>query len=143
MQITENTVATARTLDKAIPDSLTIFSYAWAAQSLFQLAFYPEWFEHDLVLGWIFFFLSISVLLFPGRFRLFAAMLVSGIAYYFSIWPFVVNHVLVDPIFSATMLAALTVIFGRRLLNSQRFSREDAGVPKPLIFVSEKRPRGE
>lgn len=122
----ESTTASNDTLRRVVPDSLTIFSYAWALQALVQLVFYRVWFEEGLVLGWIYVLLTLAVFVFPGKLRLFGAMLVAGIAYYFSIWPFVVNHVLLDPIISITMLAALGITFGRQIISNQSFSREDA-----------------
>jgi hypothetical protein len=122
----ENTVSNGRSLEKSIPDSLTIFAYAWTAQSLVQLVFYPVWFEQDLVLGSIYVLLCLANFVFPGRLRLFGAMLLSSIVYYLSIWPYVVNHVYADSFLAVTMLGALGIAFGGRLFSSEHFSREDA-----------------
>ena len=124
--MTESITASNDRHKRAAPDSVTIFSYAWALQALVQLVFYRVWFEEGLALGWIYMLLTLAVFVFPGKIRLFGAMLVAGIFYYLSIWPYVVNHVLLDPVVSITMLTALGIMFGRRSLSRQGFSREDA-----------------
>ncbi|MGK7755129.1 MULTISPECIES: hypothetical protein [unclassified Roseovarius] len=104
--------------ERSLPklNGLTIFSHAWAAQSLVQLVFYIVWFEEGLILGYIFAALAILVFMFPGRVWLFGAMIVASIAYFVSQWPYVVNHILTDTFLSVTMLAALIwmVVYFRR-----------------------------
>lgn len=88
--------------------SLTVFSHAWAAQSLVQLVFFHSvWFEQGVILGYIFAALAILVFMFPGRVWLFGAMIFASIVYFVSQWPFVVNHIFIDTFMSASMLAAL------------------------------------
>lgn len=88
-------------------DSLTVFSHAWAGQSLVQLVFYRHWFDDGLILGQVFAALAIAVFMFPGRIWLFGAMVLSSVMYFVSQWPFVVNHIFIDTFLSITMLAAL------------------------------------
>ncbi|MFN3213554.1 MAG: hypothetical protein ACE37M_10640 [Henriciella sp.] len=106
--------------------SLTIFSYAWAMQSLIQLVYFRAWFETGQPLGWIFLFFSLAVFLFPGRIRLFAGMVASGLVYYISIWPFVVNHHLGDHVIAITMLAAAVIVLGKKLLSTDPLTDEDS-----------------
>lgn len=108
------------------PSSLTIFSYAWAMQCLIQLVYFRTWYETGQVLGWIFLAFSLAVFLFPGRIRLFTAMVASGLVYYISIWPFVVNHHLGDHIIAITMLAAAVFTLGRKLLSAKPLTDDDA-----------------
>lgn len=93
----------------------SIFSYVWAGQSLVQLAFFRQWLEQGLVLGWVFFLLSTAVFVFPGRTRLFIAMLASGLLYYFSLWPFVSNHIIADSIVSFAIVISFFIAFRNRL----------------------------
>jgi hypothetical protein len=108
------------------PDSLTIFSYVWAANSLVQLIFFDDWIDDGSILGWFFAGLTITVFLFPGRVRLLATMVVASIAYYISIWPFVVNHSITDTIISFTILGALFSVLGRNLFASRQLERQEA-----------------
>jgi len=107
-------------------DSLTVFAYAWAAQTLVQLVFFNHWYADGLVLGHIFAALAIAVFLFPGRLWLFVAMLVSGIVYYLGEWPFVKNHVFIDTFMSVAMLAAFIMIALPYIRSRARFDREMA-----------------
>ena len=59
------------------PDAVTVFSFAWAAQSLAHLAFFDHWISSVNPLAWILLVLGFAVLLFPGRLRLFMAMMVA------------------------------------------------------------------
>jgi hypothetical protein len=109
-------------------DSLTVFSHAWAAQTLVQLVFYRHWFSEGILAGYICAALAISVFMFPGRIWLFAAMLASSIIYFVSQWPFVVNHVFIDTFLSATMLAALVLtalIFKRSNSHFERYMADE------------------
>lgn len=107
-------------------DSLTIFSHAWAAQSMVQLVFYYHWAVDGLILGYIFAALAIAVFMFPGRIWLFAAMIVSSIAYFVSEWPFVVNHIFIDTFLSVCMLAALGLTAFHFWRSKEPFDRQIA-----------------
>lgn len=108
------------------PDALTAFSYVWAAQTLVQLVFFNGWASRGDPLGWIYLILTLGVFLFPGRIRLFAAMLVAGVVYYISIWPFVVNHVMADTIIVFALLGAAAMVLGLRLFSPAPLDRSDA-----------------
>ena len=107
-------------------DSLTIFSYAWAAQSLVQLVFFRTWLETGSVLGYMFAALAIATFILPGRLWLFVPMVVSSILYFLSQWPFVVNHVFIDTFISVTMLAGLAIVALQHRRSGEAFSREVA-----------------
>ena len=107
-------------------DSLTVFSHAWAAQSLVQLVFYDHWFAEGQVLGYLLVTLAILVFVFPGRIWLFGAMIVSSIAYFISQWPFVVNHIFIDTFLSAAMLSALILIYLHFKRSNMPFDRNMA-----------------
>ena len=92
-------------------DSLTIFSWVWAAQSLIQLAFFRDYTANSPVVAWTFFALAVAVVLFPGRMWLFIAMLVASIATYIASWPFVSNHIFLDTFMAATMLGGLALVW--------------------------------
>ena len=110
----------------AVPDSLTIFSYAWAAQSLVQLVFFKDWASQGNILGYIFAALAIAVFVFPGRLFLFVPMVIASVTYFVSQWPFVVNHVFIDTFMSLTMLAAFAMIAFRYMNSRAQFSRQTA-----------------
>lgn len=94
------------------PDSLLVFSYVWAAQTLCQLAVFRSWLREGHITAWVLLLIAALVLLFPGRPRLFVAMLLASVVHYVSVWPFVSNHVLVDtilpdyPAYYASLIAA-------------------------------------
>ncbi len=110
----------------AVPDSLTIFSYAWAAQSLVQLVFFKDWASQGNILGYIFAALAIAVFVFPGRLFLFVPMVIASVTYFVSQWPFVVNHVFVDTFVSLTMLVAFGLMALRYMTSPSQFSRQTA-----------------
>ena len=91
-------------------DSLTIFSWVWAAQSLVQMVFFRGWIEDSPVQGWLFCALATAVLLFPGRMWLFVPMLIASMIAFISQWPFVANHVYLDTFMCFTMLAGLALV---------------------------------
>ena len=125
--VTDTTlVSGVRSGTAAGPDSLTIFSYVWAAQSLVQLVFFNHWAGEGLVLGYIFAALAISNFVLPGRLWLFVPMVMSSIAYFVSQWPFVVNHVFIDTFISLTMLAGFAMIAVRYTRTRAHFNRETA-----------------
>ena len=103
------------------PDSLTVFSYVWAAQTLCQLAVFRSWLREGHVTAWVLLLIAVLVLLFPGRLRLFLVMLLASVVHYVSVWPFVSNHVLVDTILTLTMLT------GHRLLDTRAYRQGRAG----------------
>lgn len=110
----------------AKPDSLTIFSHVWAAQSLVQLVFFNHWASEGLVLGYVFAALAIAVFVFPGRLWLFVPMVASSVIYFISQWPFVVNHVFIDTFMSLTMLASFAIIAVHYSRTKSYFSRDTA-----------------
>ena len=104
-------------------DSLTIFSWVWAAQSLVQMVFFRSWLEDSPVQGWIFCALATAVLLAPGRMWLFALMLVASIVAYVAQWPFVANHVYLDSFMAVTMLGGLAIVAVRSSRDNKTFDR--------------------
>ena len=50
------------------PDAVTVFSFAWAAQSLSQLAFFDHWVSSANPLAWILAVLGIAVFYFQAAF---------------------------------------------------------------------------
>ena len=110
----------------ARPDSLTIFSHVWAAQSLVQLVFFNHWASEGLVLGYIFAALAVAVFVFPGRLFLFVPMVIASVTYFVSQWPFVVNHVFVDTFMSLAMLVAFALVALHYMTSSSQFSRRTA-----------------
>jgi hypothetical protein len=107
------------------PDSLLVFSYVWAAQTLCQLAVFRSWLREGHITAWVLLLIAALVLLFPGRPRLFVAMLLASVVHYVSVWPFVSNHVLVDTILALTMLSAIFALAGRRLLSAEPMGRAE------------------
>lgn len=98
---------------------LTIFSFVWASQQTFQLAYFEEWFLNGNILGYVFLGLTLSVLLFPGSTLLFFAMLLGSIIYFVSEWPFVVNHIFIDTFLSTTIVLAVLLVLGGSLFTSK------------------------
>ena len=86
------------------PESLTVFSYVWAAQTLCQLAIFRSSLREGQITAWVLLLIAVLVLLFPGRLRLLMVMRVASVGHYVSVWLFVRYHVLVDTILSLTML---------------------------------------
>ena len=107
------------------PDSLTVFSYVWAAQTLCQLAVFRSWLREGQVTAWVLLLIAVLVLLFPGRLRLFLVMLLASVVHYVSVWPFVSNHVLVDTILTLTMLAGAIALTGHRLLTREPVTKAE------------------
>ena len=107
-------------------DSLTIFSWVWAAQSLIQLAFFRDYTDNAPILGWTFFALASAVMMFPGRIWLFIAMLVASVATYFAQWPFVSNHIYLDTFMAVTMLGGLGLVLSQSRDRDAGFDRSVA-----------------
>jgi hypothetical protein len=107
------------------PDSLTVFSYVWAAQTLCQLTVFRSWLREGQVTAWVLLLIAVLVLLFPGRLRLFLVMLLASVVHYVSVWPFVSNHVLVDTILTLTMLAGAIALTGHRLLTREPVTKAE------------------
>lgn len=59
------------------------------------------------VCRWLVTILGVCVLLRPSSLGLFAALLLSSVAYNVRKWPFVVNHILVESIINSVMLTAM------------------------------------
>jgi hypothetical protein len=107
-------------------DSLTIFSYVWAAYNLAQLIFFDNWIDDGSILGRLYAALTIAVFLFPGRVRLLAAMVVASIVYNISIWPFVSNHAIADTIISFTILGAIVAVWGRNIFSARQLEIKES-----------------
>ncbi len=93
-------------------DGLALFSFLWAGQSLFQLAFIPDWRVSLDPLGWSAFLLGMAVLAMPGNFRLFLMSVIATTTYHMTQWPFIINHVLLDTFISFTLIAAALKVSG-------------------------------
>ena len=116
------------TANGLILDKLALFSFFWAGQSLFQLAFIPDWKVSWDPLGWSAFLLGMAVLVTPSNFRLFLASVIVTTAYHMTHWPFIINHVLLDTFISATLIMATLTIAGPAVFRRQPLSddvRED------------------
>ena len=96
------------------PSPLTIFAFIWACQALVHQDFYSAWMKEGDLRGWVVTILAIGTLLRPSSIPMFAGMLLSSIVYNVAKWPFVVNHILVETIINATVLAAIGLTFFRR-----------------------------
>jgi hypothetical protein len=96
-------------------DGFCVFSFAWAVQTLFQVTLVSKWTASFHPIGWLAFFLATAVLLAPGRLRLFLASVVATTAHYFTQWPFVSNHVLLDTFMSLAIFGAAAAVLKTKL----------------------------
>ena len=107
------------------PDAVTVFSFVWAAQALAHLAFFDHWINGVNPLAWILLVLGIAVFLFPGRLRLFMAMMVAYMAYFISELPFVSNHILVSMFMGLAILGAAASVCKTRCFTLAPVSEEE------------------
>jgi hypothetical protein len=92
--------------------------------------FYAGWLAQNDWAGWLVAGLATAVLLQPRSLPLFAAMLASSIVYNVRKWPFVVNHVFVESLIDATILAAI----GAWWWEARRASESTAAADRDALF---------
>ena len=90
--------------------AIDIFVFLWACQALVHQHVYRGWLVHGESMGWVVTLAALGLLMNPRSMLLFATLLASSIVHNVSRWPFVVNHILVEAIISATMLLALATV---------------------------------
>ncbi|MBC8353581.1 MAG: hypothetical protein H8E66_16400 [Planctomycetes bacterium] len=123
------------------PNRLTVFAFLWACQALVHQDFYSDWQLEHLPIGWILTGFILATLIRPSSIWLFSGMLVSSIVYNVLKWPFVVNHILVESLINATILAAiassLIVSEGKRwhISNKCRESIYDRFAPVVMVML--------
>ncbi len=122
--VTSPSANTSVTAEPCPPSRLTIFAFLWACQALVHQEFYSRWLDENNPFGWVLTVLAVATLLRPSSLWLFAGMLTSSIVYNVLKWPFVVNHILLESIVNATILAAIlrTLLFAGA--GPDRFGRE-------------------
>jgi len=86
---------------------LTLFAFLWACQALVHHEFYSRWLAAGDPAGWLVLGFGLLLLVRPSSLPLLVGLLVSSIAYNVRKWPFVVNHILLESLVNATVLAAL------------------------------------
>jgi hypothetical protein len=90
-----------------VPHHLTIFTFFWACQALVHQEFYwRNWLPHNLM-GWVLTGFILATLAFPRSLALFSAMLISSIIYNIGLWPYVVNHIVLESIINFTILLSI------------------------------------
>jgi hypothetical protein len=107
------------------PDGVTVFTFAWASQSLAHLAYFDHWISSVNPLAWILLVLGLAVFLFPGRLRIFMAMLIADMTYFISEWPFVSNHILVSTFIGLTVLGAAVSVCRTRCFTIAPVTEEE------------------
>ncbi len=122
--LTSPSVDTSVNAEPRPPSRLTLFAFLWACQALVHQDFYSRWLHENNPFGWVLTALAVTTLLRPSSLWLFAGMLTSSIIYNVLKWPFVVNHILLESIVNATILAAIlrTLLFAGA--GPVRFGRE-------------------
>ena len=103
----------------ARPDRLTVFAWLWSCQALVHQEFYSSWLQQADPRGWVVTCLATATLLRPGSQPLFCGLLLSSIVYNVAKWPFVVNHILLESLINATILAAIASVYGSRSRSGQ------------------------
>ena len=88
-------------------DRLGIFCFLWACQALVHQEFFQVWLQGPIWMGWAVTALALGVLLRPKNLSLFAALLVTSVAYNVGRWPFVANHILVESVLNVVILLAI------------------------------------
>jgi len=78
------------------PHNLTIFTFFWACQALVHQEYYWRNWLLDNPMGWVLTGFIIATLVFPRSLAIFSAMLISSIVYNIGLWPYVVNHILLE-----------------------------------------------
>ena len=96
------------------PDRLTVFAWLWACQALVHQEFYSSWLHQADPRGWIVTCLATATFLRPRSLVLFCGLLLSSIVYNVAKWPFVVNHILLESLINATILAAVASVYASR-----------------------------
>jgi hypothetical protein len=86
---------------------LTLFAFLWACQALVHHEFYLRWVAAGDAAGWIVLGFGLALLVRPSSLPLLVGLLVSSIVFNVRKWPFVVNHILLESLVDATVLAAL------------------------------------
>jgi hypothetical protein len=86
---------------------LTLFVFLWACQALVHHEFYLGWLAADDWAGWLVLFAALALLVRPASSTALAALALTSIVYNVRKWPFVVNHILVESLINATILAGL------------------------------------
>ncbi len=106
-------------VDKSLkPNYLTIFAFIWGCQALVhQEFFYFKWLPEVNILGWLLTAVVISVILFPSSLILFCFMLITSISYNIGLWPYVVNHILLETLIDLTILFAVILTYFQNRLN--------------------------
>lgn len=95
-----------------LPDRLTVFAWLWACQALVHQEFYSGWLRQGDPRGWAVTILATGTMLRPSSLPLFSGMLLASIVYNVAKWPFVVNHILLETLINATILAAIAAVYG-------------------------------
>jgi hypothetical protein len=89
------------------PNHLTIFAFFWACQALVhQEYFWRNWLPHNLM-GWVLTGFIVATIVRPRSLMLFSAMLISSIVYNVGLWPYVVNHIVLESIIHFTILVSI------------------------------------
>ena len=86
---------------------LTLFAllFAWA-NILHQLS-YPEWVKAPHLIGWLLFFSSASLALWPSSIKLFLSTLILRVAFTLDWMPMIREHLFLEGLFSVGILIAL------------------------------------
>jgi len=88
------------------PNRLTIFTFFWACQAAVHMEFFhkKQWLTDDNPMGWILAGFIMLTMMFPASIALFSAMLISSVVFNIGLWPYVVNHIVLESIINMTML---------------------------------------
>ncbi len=140
MSFFSNMLNTTHVDESLKPNYLTIFAFIWGCQALVhQEVFYFKWLPDINLLGLLLTAAIISVILFPQSLMLFCLMLVTSISFNINLWPYVVNHILLESLIDITILFAviLTYFYHRSNQNINEFKNEvfKKIAPVLLFFV--------
>jgi len=66
-----------------------------------------QWLTDDNPMGWILAGFIVLTMMFPASIALYSLMILSSIVFNIGLWPYVVNHIVLESIINMTMLFAI------------------------------------
>jgi hypothetical protein len=109
INVNTGAAGTPNTAGSDKPSRLTIFTFFWACQAAVHMEFFhnKQWLTDDNPMGWILAGFIVLTMMFPASIALFTLMLLSSVVFNIGLWPYVVNHIILESIINMTMLSVI------------------------------------
>jgi hypothetical protein len=138
--INTGAAGTSNVADSEKPHRLTIFTFFWACQAAVHMEFFHDrqWLTDDNPMGWILAGLIVLTMMFPASIALFSLMIFSSVVFNIGLWPYVVNHIVLESIINMTMLIviAYTLYLARtRSMSGSEIRDEIFDKLAPVLFL--------